>query len=81
LDGTINDSDFELDPYFGVEVPTKLDDIDSSILIPSKAWDSEEDYAKIAERLVDKFQNNFAKYDIDDEKIRNAGPKKVITGA
>jgi len=81
LDGTINDSDFELDPYFGVEVPTKLDDIDSSILIPSKAWDSEEDYAKIAERLVDKFQNNFAKYDIDDEKIRNAGPKKVVTGA
>lgn len=81
LDGTINDSDFELDPYFGVEVPTKLDDIDSSILIPSKAWDSEDDYAKIAERLVGKFQNNFAKYDIDDEKIRNAGPKKVITGA
>lgn len=81
LDGTINESDFELDPYFGVEVPTKLHDINSSILIPSKAWNSEEDYAKIAERLVDKFQNNFAEYDIDDEKIRNAGPKKANIGA
>lgn len=81
LDGTINESDFELDPYFGVEVPTKLHDINSSILIPSKAWNSEEDYAKIAERLVDKFQNNFAEYDIDDEKIRNAGPKKASIGA
>lgn len=77
LDGTINDSDFELDPYFGVEVPTKLHDINSSILIPSKAWDSQQDYAEIAEHLVDKFQNNFAEYDIDDEKIRNAGPKKA----
>ena len=81
LDGTINESDFELDPYFGVEVPTKLHDINSSILIPSKAWNSNEDYSMIAEHLVDKFQNNFAEYDIDDEKIRNAGPKKVVTGA
>ena len=77
LDGTINESDFELDPYFGVEVPTKLHDINSSILIPSKAWNSNEDYSMIAEHLVDKFQNNFAKYDIDDENIRNAGPKKA----
>ena len=81
LDGTINESDFELDPYFGVEVPTKLHDINSSILIPSKAWNSNEDYSKIAEHLVDKFQNNFAEYDIDDEKIRNAGPKKANIGA
>ena len=81
LDGTINESDFELDPYFGVEVPTKLHDINSSILIPSKAWNSNEDYSKIAEHLVDKFQNNFAEYDIDDEKIRNAGPKKASIGA
>ena len=81
LDGTINESDFELDPYFGVEVPTKLHDINSSILIPSKAWNSNEDYSKIAEHLVDKFQNNFAEYDIDDEKIRNAGPKKANIGS
>ena len=81
LDGTINESDFELDPYFGVEVPTKLHDINSSILLPSKAWNSNEDYSMIAEHLVDKFQNNFAKYDIDDENIRNAGPKKANIGA
>ncbi len=81
LDGTINESDFELDPYFGVEVPTKLHDINSSILIPSKAWNSNDDYSKIAEHLVDKFQNNFAEYDIDDEKIRNAGPKKANIGS
>ena len=77
LDGTINKSDFELDPYFGVEVPTKLHDIDSDILIPSRAWSSKEDYIKIAESLVEKFQNNFREYNIADENIRNAGPKLI----
>ena len=77
LDGTINKSDFVLDPYFGVEVPTKLHDIDSDILIPSKAWSSKEDYIKIAESLVEKFQNNFKVYNIADENIRNAGPKLI----
>ena len=74
LDGTINESDFELDPYFGIQVPTKLHDIDSDILIPSKAWRIKEDYIKIAESLVEKFQNNFNEYNIEDENIRNAGP-------
>ena len=77
LDGTINESDFEIDPYFGVQVPTKIHDIDSDILIPSKAWSSKEDYIKIAESLVEKFQNNFKEYNIEDEKIRNAGPKLI----
>jgi len=74
LDGTINESDFELDPYFGIQVPIKLHDIDSDILIPSKAWRIKEDYIKIAESLVEKFQNNFNEYNIEDENIRNAGP-------
>ena len=74
LDGTINESDFELDPYFGIQVPIKLHDIDSDILIPSKAWQIKEDYIKIAESLVEKFQNNFNEYNIEDENIRNAGP-------
>ena len=77
LDGTINKSDFVLDPYFGVEVPTKLHDIDSDILISSKAWSSKEDYIKIAESLVEKFQNNFREYNIADENIRNAGPRQI----
>ena len=77
LDGTINESDFELDPYFGVQVPTKLYDIDSEVLIPSKAWQSKEDYIKIAESLVEKFQNNFKEYNIEDENIRNAGPNLI----
>ena len=41
-----------------------------------KAWPSKEDYIRTAESLVEKFQNNFAEYNIEDANIRNAGPKK-----
>ena len=76
LDGSINKSDFEIDPYFGVQVPKKLDNIENNVLIPMKAWPSKEDYIRTAESLVEKFQNNFAEYKIEDANIRNAGPKK-----
>ena len=75
LDGSLNKSDFETDPYFGVAVPNKLGNIENNVLIPMKAWPSKEDYVKTAETLVEKFQNNFADYNIEDENIRNAGPK------
>ena len=78
LDGSINESDFEIDPYFGVQVPNKLDNIEDNVLIPMKAWPSKEDYIRTAESLVEKFQNNFAEYNIEDASIRNAGPKKII---
>ena len=57
-------------------MPNKLGNIENNVLIPMKAWSSKEDYVKTAETLVEKFQNNFADYNIEDENIRNAGPKK-----
>ena len=76
LDGSINKSDFEVDPYFGFQVPLKLDEINSKVLIPANAWPSKQEYVRVSEGLVEKFQNNFANYSIDDEKIINAGPKR-----
>jgi len=75
LDGSINNANYELDPYFGVQVPVNLDDIDSEILIPSKAWPNEDEYRTVAEGLVEKFQKNFQDYSISDQDIINAGPK------
>jgi phosphoenolpyruvate carboxykinase (ATP) len=75
LDGTINGANCETDPYFGVQVPTSLGDIDSEILIPLNAWPNDDEYRKIAEDLVGKFQANFEGYSISDEEIINAGPK------
>ena len=75
LDGSINNADYETDPYFGVQIPINLKDIDTEILIPSKAWSNQNEYIKIAEDLVQKFQKNFEDYSIEDQEIINAGPK------
>ena len=74
LDGSINDSKCEKDPYFGVMVPERLGDIDPHLLVPSKIWDDENEYHQIAKDLVEKFQNNFDQYDLRDSQIRDAGP-------
>ena len=75
LDGTIKSANFETDPYFGVDVPTSLDDLGPETLICSKAWSDLEEYKSVAEQLVKKFQENFKEFNIDDDKIVKAGPK------
>ncbi len=75
LDGTIKSANFETDPYFGVDVPTSLDDLGPETLISSKAWSDLEEYKSVAEQLVNKFQENFKEFNIDDDKIIKAGPK------
>ena len=74
LDGSIESCNFTEDPFFGFQIPTKLDDIDSNLLIPKNIWDNKKDYLIAAKDLIEKFQDNFSQYDIKDKKIKNAGP-------
>ena len=78
LDGSINDSEFEVDPYFGILVPKTLGDIDASLLIPKNIWADEEEYRSTAMDLVKKFQDNFTQYDLGDEYVRDAGPSITV---
>ena len=75
LDGSIDSSTFEADPYFGIMVPQCLGDIDPDILVPAKAWKDQNEYNNIAKQLVKKFQKNFEQYDLGDAEILGAGPK------
>jgi len=75
LDGSIDSSTFEADPYFGIMVPQCLGDIDPDILVPAKAWKDQTEYNNIAKKLVKKFQKNFEQYDLGDADILSAGPK------
>ena len=75
LDGSIDSSAFEVDPYFGIMVPQRLGDIDPDILVPAKAWKDQTEYNNIAKKLVKKFQKNFEQYDLGDAEILSAGPK------
>lgn len=75
LDGSIDSSTFEADPYFGIMVPQCLGDIDPGMLVPAKAWKDQNEYNNIAKQLVKKFQKNFEQYDLGDAEILGAGPK------
>ena len=75
LDGSIDSSTFESDPYFGIMVPQRLGDIDPGMLVPAKAWKDQNEYNNIAKQLVKKFQKNFEQYDLGDAEILSAGPK------
>ena len=75
LDGSIDSSTFESDPYFGIMVPQCLGDIDPGMLVPAKAWKDQNEYNNIAKQLVKKFQKNFEQYDLGDAEILSAGPK------
>ena len=65
---------FKSDAYFGFSIPEYLEDIDPLILNPQSSWSSEDQYAKAAKSLVEKFKDNYSKYDLGDDAILNGGP-------
>ena len=74
LDGSIENSDFDTDPYFHLKIPKSLGEIHRSILNPLHAWTNDKEYHSAARRLVKKFQENYGKYDLGDSEVRQSGP-------
>ncbi|MBT3180760.1 MAG: phosphoenolpyruvate carboxykinase (ATP) [Candidatus Marinimicrobia bacterium] len=74
LGGQIEESKFEIDPYFGFQIPKTLGDIDSNLLNPVRAWNNLNEYHATAKDLVRKFQENYKQYDLGDVAVLNAGP-------
>jgi phosphoenolpyruvate carboxykinase (ATP) len=62
LDGTLNDGEFYIDKHFGFQVPASVKGVDSRILTPRETWSDKEAYDAAATKLVQMFQDNFAKF-------------------
>ena len=75
LNGTIENSKFTSDRYFGFKIPEQFDNLNSKILNPIYAWQDIDQYHMSAKMLVEKFQENYKLYDLGDKNILNAGPK------
>lgn len=74
--GELRDAPTEIDPIFGVAVPTKLEGVPSDVLIPRNTWANKEAFDITAKKLARLFSANFAGYESRaSEEIRNAGPK------
>ncbi len=75
LDGSLNQSEFRKDPYFGFEVPVAVPGVDTGILDPRSTWADQGEYDRTAAKLVDLFIDNFGQFaDHVEEGVRQSGP-------
>ena len=75
LNGTLENSKFVTDPYFGVQIPVEIENVPSEIMVPENAWTDKEEYAATAKDLASRFVNNFKKYTHMPQEGVDAGPK------
>ena len=63
------------DAYFGLWIPEHCPGVPDDVLMPDKTWSNKADYAVQARKLVERFENNFAKYKgVVSDEILNSGP-------
>ncbi|RLQ89226.1 phosphoenolpyruvate carboxykinase [Notoacmeibacter ruber] len=75
LDGSLNESEFRIDPFFGFEVPVSVAGVDDSLLDPRATWPDQDAYDAQAAKLVDMFRENFRKFESHvDAAVNNAAP-------
>lgn len=74
LNGHIKNAEFETMSGFGFAVPKKLEGVETRLLNPRNSWQNPADYDESAQQLIQKFVDNFTKFDVA-AAIRDAGPK------
>ena len=72
--GELNDVETKHIPGLNLEIPKNVDGVDSKLLNPIETWSDGENYQTYLKELVEKFQNNFKKFDVGHDII-SAGPK------
>jgi phosphoenolpyruvate carboxykinase (ATP) len=76
LDGSLKNSQFRTDKYFGFAVPSSVPGIDTTILNPDQTWADKKAFDETARKLVGMFQKNFSKYEATvDAEVRAAAPE------
>jgi phosphoenolpyruvate carboxykinase (ATP) len=76
LDGSLAGVEFRKDSNFGIEVPVSVPGVDSAILNPRDTWADKAEYDSTAARLVDLFNDNFARFaDHVEQNVRDAAPQ------
>ncbi|WP_428022906.1 phosphoenolpyruvate carboxykinase (ATP) [Arcobacter sp.] len=62
LDGSINNSEFEMLPVFNLAVPKTLDGVETRVLNPRNTWEDTEAYDEMSKKLAGMYVENFKKY-------------------
>ena len=74
LNGSINNSVFEKENYFGLLIPNTVENVDDTVLNPINTWVDKESYHNEAKKLAKLFKENFKQYGEDVKYLLNSGP-------
>lgn len=77
LDGSLLETEFKYMDVFGLQIPAKVNGVDSSLLNPRDQWADKGAYDIEAKSLAEKFIKNFENYTTNEEGkvLIKAGPK------
>ena len=71
--GELEGVETESIPGLNLNVPLKVDGVDSNLLNPIKTWEDKESYKKTLSKVVNEFNENFKNFDVSDGIVK-AGP-------
>ncbi len=75
IKGNLAGQETEKDPFFGLNIPVKLEGVPDDILNPRDTWDDKGAYDRQAKKLAGLFRDNFEKFkDSVSDEVRDAGP-------
>ena len=75
LDGSLAQTAFRRDPYFGFSVPVEVPGVETQVLSPVETWTNKAAFAETATRLVTMFRENFTRFESHvDADVRAAEP-------
>jgi phosphoenolpyruvate carboxykinase (ATP) len=77
LDGTLDNAEYEMIPFFNLAVPTAIKGVDSKLLNQRNLWPDAAAWDAAAKSLSEKFINNFSNFTDTEEgkKLVAAGPQ------
>ncbi|KGN83148.1 phosphoenolpyruvate carboxykinase [Porphyromonadaceae bacterium COT-184 OH4590] len=77
IDGSIDNMPTDKIPYFDLEIPTELHDVDTNVLDPRNTYADKAEWDKKAKDLAGRFIKNFEKFTGNDlgKSLVSAGPK------
>lgn len=77
LDGTLDNAEYEMIPFFNLAVPTAIKGVDSKLLNQRNLWPDAAAWDTAAKSLSEKFINNFSSFTDTEEgkKLVAAGPQ------
>jgi phosphoenolpyruvate carboxykinase (ATP) len=73
LEGDLNNVETIQDEFFGLAIPQHVPGVPDQVLIPSLTWADKASYENKALELVNKFKENFKKFEGFDSQLSNLG--------